>query len=71
MLLDVYYNDFGISPESYTAAVVFIITSWDGSQYAETNVRDACGPNQFVYPGDRHTVAYVGNFPMNSPASFK
>lgn len=69
MIMDVYYSDFGISPDSFTSAAVSIVTSWDGSPYALCNVRAACGPNKSVYPGDRQSVARVGGIRMDSPAN--
>lgn len=74
--MHVYYSTFGVPSGSFTAAVVTIVTSWDGTIFAETNVKAACGPDKVVDPGvpaytsQRYRVASVAGIRMNSPASF-
>ena len=55
----------------FTCAWVDIYKSWDGSLYAETNVKGLAGPNQFVQSGNYREVAKVNHQRVNSPASFK
>jgi len=68
--MHVYYSTFGVPSGSFTAAVVTIVTSWDGTIFAETNVKAACGPDKVVDPGGPDRVASVAGIRMNSPAGF-
>jgi len=59
MLMDVYYA--GCDIVGFTASIINIVKSWDGSIYAETNCVEVAGPNKNVVK-HRYHVSVNGNF---------
>ena len=64
--MDVFFSDFGI--KGATAAVIDIVKAWDDTFYAETNVKELCGPARMVDSGNRTRVATVDGRRLNCPA---
>ncbi len=54
-----------IPMEGVCGAYVSVYESWDGSLYAETNIKDAQGPSVMI--STRHGLGVVGGFMTNSP----
>ncbi|NPE26891.1 hypothetical protein HNV12_02720 [Methanococcoides sp. SA1] len=68
-IMDVFYKPI----EGFAPAIVDVHKNWDGSLYAETNVKDLTGPNRTVIGQDRRTgspdmlVATIDGVSLNAP----